>query len=484
VTEPVEPGVGEAFGGYTIESSLGRGGMGAVYLATHARLARKVALKVIAPELAHDEEFRARFLRETQLVASLDHPNVIPIYDAGEVDGLLYLAMRYVAGPSLRTVLRQRGTLGAEQALAVARQIGGALDAAHAAGLVHRDVKPANVLLSEPDERAFLCDFGLAKRKDSRGLTQTGSFLGTVDYAAPEQIEGRSVDGRADVYSLACVLFHCLAGRAPYVRDTEYAVLHAHVSEPAPPLSSSRPDLPRALDDVLLRAMAKDPFARYATAGALAAAFADAFEATRAAPAAADNERPTVVRTPTRDRRRLVVAAAAAALALVAVGVVGIVLATRDSSPPPEATSTPTLAAVVRQIEQVLRDSADSRRTVGSVLAAGFACRIASSEARGRMQDVIDHRRRNLAQVRGIGEQPAASRALALLEKALDDSIRADVAYRNGFRYAKGCPPTSDYFKEAARADRQATAAKARFVRAFNPLAMKVGARTWTAAAI
>jgi serine/threonine protein kinase len=245
VTERVAPGVGEAFGGYTIESSLGRGGMGAVYLATHARLARKVALKVIAPELAHDEEFRARFLRETQLAASLDHPNVIPIYDAGEVDGVLYLAMRYVAGPSLRTVLRQRGTLGAEQALAVARQIGGALDAAHAAGLVHRDVKPANVLLSEPDEHAFPCDFGLAKRKDSQGLTQTGSFLGTVDYAAPEQIEGRSVDGRADVYSLACVLFHCLAGRAPYVRDTEYAVLHAHVSEPAPPLSSARPDLPR-----------------------------------------------------------------------------------------------------------------------------------------------------------------------------------------------------------------------------------------------
>jgi hypothetical protein len=268
------------------------------------------------------------------------------------------------------------------------------------------------------------------------------------------------------------------------VRDTEYAVLHAHVSEPAPPLSSARPDLPRALDDVLLRAMAKDPAGRYATAGALAAAFADAFEATRAAPAAADNERPTVVRTPTRHRRGLVVAAGAAALALVVVGVVGIVLATRNSSPPPEATSAPTLAAVVRQIEQVLRHSADSRRTVGNVLAAGFDCRIAPSEARGRMQDVIDDRRRNLAQVRGIGEQPAASRALALLETALDDSIRADVAYRNGFRYAKGCPPTSDYFKEAARADRQATAAKARFVRAFNPLAMKVGARPWTAAAI
>ena len=190
MSERVAPGLGEAFGGYTIESTLGRGGMGAVYLARHARLARHVALKVIAPELAHDEQFRARFLRETQLAASLEHPNVIPIYDAGEVDGVLYLAMRYVGGPSLRTFLRERGPLSAEQTFGIARQLGAALDAAHSAGLVHRDVKPANVLLSEADEHAFLCDFGLARRNDSEGLTQAGSFLGTADYAAPEQIGG------------------------------------------------------------------------------------------------------------------------------------------------------------------------------------------------------------------------------------------------------------------------------------------------------
>src|SRR5512132_1070759 len=183
--------------------------MGAVYLATHARLARKVALKVIAPELAHDEDFRARFLRESQLTASLDHPNVIPIYDADEVDGLLYLAMRYVMGRSLQALLRARGALPPVETLWIAEQIGGALDCAHQASLVHRDVKPANILVAEPSEQAYLCDFGLAKRTSSTGMTQTGSFLGTVEYCSPEQVQGQPLDGRADVYSLGCVLFHC-----------------------------------------------------------------------------------------------------------------------------------------------------------------------------------------------------------------------------------------------------------------------------------
>src|SRR6266496_3780193 len=200
VTDPTGPGVGETFGGYTIESLLGRGGMGAVYLATHERLGRKVALKVISPELAHDEDFRARFLRESQLAASLDHPNVIPIYDTDEFDGNLFLAMRYVNGPSLQALLRTRGSLSPAETLRIAEQIGGALDAAHAADLVHRDVKPANILVAEPDDHAYLCDFGLAKRTRSEGLTETGSFLGSVDYCAPEQIEGRPLDGRADVY--------------------------------------------------------------------------------------------------------------------------------------------------------------------------------------------------------------------------------------------------------------------------------------------
>jgi serine/threonine protein kinase len=215
VTERVTPDVGETFGSYRIESLLGRGGMGSVYLATHERLGRKVALKVITPTLALDEDFRARFLRESQLAASLDHPNVIPIYDADDVDGVLYLAMRYVNGPSLRELIRERGSLSQRETVQIVEQIAGALDEAHRAGLVHRDVKPANILLAEPGDHAYLCDFGLAKRTSSRELTQTGSFLGSVDYCAPEQIEGRPLDGRADVYSLGCVVFHCLAGHAP-----------------------------------------------------------------------------------------------------------------------------------------------------------------------------------------------------------------------------------------------------------------------------
>jgi serine/threonine protein kinase len=276
VTERSAPAVGETFGGYTIESLLGRGGMGAVYLATHERLARQVALKVISPELAHDQEFRARFLRESQLAASLDHPNVIPIYDTDEVDGILFLAMRYVRGSSLQALLRLRGLLSPAETLRIAEQIGGALDAAHGAGLVHRDVKPANILVAEPGEHTYLCDFGLAKRTSSEGMTRTGSFLGTVDYCAPEQIEGGPIDGRTDVYSLGCVLFHCLAGQPPYRRETEFLVLNAHLHDPPPALSNVRPELPRSLDGVIVTAMAKYPDVRYATAGALAEAFAAA----------------------------------------------------------------------------------------------------------------------------------------------------------------------------------------------------------------
>jgi serine/threonine-protein kinase len=245
---------GDEFGPYTIESVLGRGGMGTVYLATHARLERKVALKVIAAELAGDSEFRVRFLRESQLAASLDHPHVIPIYDADEVDGVLYLAMRYVDGPSLQALIREHGALSRADALRIAEQIGGALDAAHAAELIHRDLKPANILLA--DGHAYLCDFGLAKRTSATAVTQAGSFLGTVDYCSPEQIRGEPLDSRADVYSLGCVLYHCLSGEPPYARESEVAVLQAHLNDPPPSLGpistpSSRGRWPRAGTSVM-----------------------------------------------------------------------------------------------------------------------------------------------------------------------------------------------------------------------------------------
>jgi predicted Ser/Thr protein kinase len=488
VTDRAGPGVGETFGGYTIESLLGRGGMGTVYLATHERLARKVALKVISPELADDDDFRARFLRESQLAASLDHPNVIPIYDADEIDGTLFLAMRYVDGPSLQALLRARGSLSPEDTLHFAEQIGGALDAAHRAGLVHRDVKPANILVAEPGKHAYLCDFGLARHTSSQGMTRTGFFLGSVDYCAPEQIQGRDVDGRADVYSLGCVLFHCLIGQPPYRRDTEFAVLNAHINEPPPAVSTLRPDLPKGIDGVIATAMAKHREVRYTTAGELAAAFRRALgetavpadEATRIAPMQ-DDARTVAVARP-RSRRKWI-AAAVALVALAAAGAAVAVIALR--SPGKHESRDPAVLTFVSKIETILKNSAASRHSIGNVLVAGFTCKITPAQAHDRMDQVVKDRRRVLGQVSRVSGRPAeADRAVTLLETALNYSIEADIDYRNGFRFATGCPPTSDYFKGAAKADTLATKAKTRFVSAFNQLAMRFGFKTWSAGEI
>ena len=243
---------------------------------------------MIAPELADDPDFRARFLRESQLAASLDHPHVIPIYDADEIDTVLYLAMRYVDGPSLQALIRESGPLSRGDTLRIAEQIGGALDAAHAAALIHRDLKPANILLAEADRHAYLCDFGLAKRTSSRGVTHAGSFLGTVDYCSPEQIRGEPLDGRADVYSFGCVLYHCLSGEPPYARESEIAVLQAHLNDPPPSLA---PDL----DGLFARAMAKDRDERYPTAGALASDLRAAIAGGAAETVAVPAEPPTRV---------------------------------------------------------------------------------------------------------------------------------------------------------------------------------------------
>ena len=256
---------GMTFAGYRIDSPIGRGGMGVVYRAWDVSLERPVALKVIAPELAQDERFRSRFLRESRLAASLDHPHVVPIHEAGERDGQLYLAMRYVEGSDLRTLLDREGKLSPDRALAVLAQIADALDAAHRRGLVHRDVKPGNVLLDE-DGNAYLSDFGITKRVGGAS-TDTGRVVGTLDYLAPEQIRGEPVDGRADVYALACVLYECLSGAPPFRRETEAETLWAHMQD-EPPSLPGHPDL----DPVLGRALAKETQARYATCDELSGA--------------------------------------------------------------------------------------------------------------------------------------------------------------------------------------------------------------------
>jgi ABC-type branched-subunit amino acid transport system substrate-binding protein len=257
--------LGSTFAGYRIEAVAGRGGMGVVYRARDPRLDRPVALKLIAPELAEDPVFRERFLRESRLAASLDHGNVVPIYEAGEQDDRLFLAMRYVEGSDLKTQLADPGTLPAVRALSILGRVADALDAAHAKGLVHRDVKPGNVLL---DERGhpYLTDFGLTKEAGGAS-TQTGHIVGTLDYLAPEQIRGEEIDGRTDQYALACLLYECLAGKPPFRRPTEAEVLWAHMQE-QPPALREHP----ALDPVFARALAKEKSDRYPTCGELLAA--------------------------------------------------------------------------------------------------------------------------------------------------------------------------------------------------------------------
>jgi predicted Ser/Thr protein kinase len=271
--------IGTEVAGFRIESVLGRGGMSVVYVAEQMRLARKVALKVLTTELAWDEQFRERFVRESHIAATIDHPNIIPIYDAGEADGLLYIAMRFVQGPDLREILK-RGTLGVGRTIFLIEQLASALDAAHAHSLVHRDVKPGNILIEESTDHAYLTDFGVAKQTTARGLTSTGHFLGTVEYAAPEQIEGGPVDARTDVYALGCVLYESLTGSPPFSHGTEHAVLHAHLVDPPPSVSRVRPELPQAFDSVIATAMAKSAEDRFPSCGELAHAARNAASGT------------------------------------------------------------------------------------------------------------------------------------------------------------------------------------------------------------
>jgi serine/threonine protein kinase/CHASE2 domain-containing sensor protein len=262
--------------GYRIEEVLGRGGMGVVYRATQLALGREVAIKLIATERSDDPVFRERFTSESRIAASIEHANVIPVYEAGEDDGLLFIAMRLVEGFDLGQLLARLGPLPPERAVRVTAQVAGALDAAHARGLVHRDVKPANVLLTaDQPEHAYLTDFGVAKYAGAlTRITRADQWVGTLGYLAPEQIRGEQLDARADIYALTGVLYHCLTGEIPFQRDSEAATMWAHVSAPPPSAGRVRPGLPDELDEVIARGMAKDPADRYARAGEMARAAA------------------------------------------------------------------------------------------------------------------------------------------------------------------------------------------------------------------
>ncbi len=321
------------FAGCRIERVIGRGGMGIVYLAKDPRLDRPVALKVLTADRSGDPSARERFVAESRLAASIDHPSIVPIYGAGEERGQLWISMRFIDGLDLRSLILLRGSLEAGYAVGLLSQVADALDTAHARGLVHRDVKPSNILVEparsaevvipSPDhdvvdligkagDHAFLTDFGLTRRaSEASTSTSADRFLGTVDYVAPEQIEGGAIDGLVDQYGLAATLYACLTGKPPFERDLELATLHAHVRQPPPKATDARPDLPATVDHVLAKGMSKDPAARFASVSKFMAAFGAALqghglETTGPIPVGS-------ARQPGRAGRRLAIAVAAVA---------------------------------------------------------------------------------------------------------------------------------------------------------------------------
>jgi hypothetical protein len=468
---------GEEFAGHRIESILGRGGMGVVYRVTDLRLNRAAALKVITPALSADEDFRRRFQRESQLAASVRQQNVVTIYQAGESDGLLFVTMELVQGMDLRALISQRGRIDQTTCAAIVTQIAAALDAAHASGLVHRDVKPANVLIADAQPlHVYLTDFGLTKRTSSQsGITKTGLFVGTIDYAAPEQIKGWPVDARADVYAFGCVLFEMIAGQPPFRRENEYATMYAHTSEPPPALSSVAAGVSPALDAAVDRALAKEPENRFQSAGDFARAVAAAVagdtviepERTVAVGRAAP---PTDVVQPhpvygygldpdtsvLPQRRRTPWLAVGIVVAVLAVaGAIAAVLLNQggDSGtanppppPPPHTPTGPTVRQGVTDIAAVLDLSQQGRQLTLD----------------GRYSESIANRQQVLDRVDSLKLAPQLEPSRKLLRGAVQASLAADQALIR----CTTCAST-----QAANA--RATRLKDAFVLEFNPYATK-----------
>ena len=360
--------IGSEVAGYRIVSVLGQGGMGTVYLAEQTSPRRNVVVKLLRPDLSRDEAFRQRFVHESEAAASTEHPNIVPIYSAGEADGVLYIAMRYVEGDDLRHLISNRGPLPPDRAIEIVSQIASALDVAHARGLVHRDVKPGNILLDEGGN-AYLSDFGLIKRSTvDTGLTETGQFMGSIEYCAPEQIRGDEVDGRADVYSLACVLYESIAGRPPFQRDTEVATLYAHLEQDPPRLASDGSGPVRELDPVVAKAMAKRPSDRYASAGEFA-------RAARHVAGVTSGERQAAA--PRSPRGRILLVAGALAAALAAAGLALALSSGDDGTPPSDPAATGSLTNVVQRIDprtgEVMQSIGGINQKAENLRVSGFA---------------------------------------------------------------------------------------------------------------
>ncbi|HEX5951212.1 MAG TPA: serine/threonine-protein kinase [Actinomycetota bacterium] len=360
-----DPLVGREIAGYAIESVLGRGAMGVVYLARQRSPDRRVALKLINPALADEDAFRRRFLRESTAAAAIDHPHILPVYATGETDGLLYIAMRFVEGRDLRAVLRSSEGLDPERVVAIAAQLAGALDAAHARGLVHRDVKPGNILVAheataDDTDHCYLTDFGVSTWMTSSAgtLTSTGQMIGSVNYAAPDQIEGRRVDGRADQYSLGCVVYECLTGRAPFSGRTAAGTLHAHLHEEPLAPTVLRPVLSPAVDAVLHRALGKRPEGRYGSCREFALDLRSALEGKAIEPTVLRPAEPGPPEPEPPRRRTPWVLAATVMTTAVVVALVAVLMIGRDpeaaapdgepGSPSPSVSSAPLIRSGIQ----------------------------------------------------------------------------------------------------------------------------------------
>jgi serine/threonine-protein kinase len=385
--------IGSELAGCRIDAVAGRGGMGVVYRATELRLGRPVALKLIAADRAADPAFRARFEREARMTASIDHPNVIPVYAAGEDGGHLYLVMRWVSGTDLHALVRAEGRLAPRRAALIVEQVAAALDAAHEAGLVHRDVKPANVLLDAGDH-VYLSDFGLTRTVDSETVvTDTNEWLGTVDYMSPEQLDGQPVDARSDVYALGCVLYTALTGAPPFHRATVAATISAQLHDPVPRATP-------AFEGVLGRALAKDPAGRFASAGELGRAALDAaarespVEAAtvRVPPRSEPVEAATVRVSPRRHHRRRPRLAPLALIAAVLGAVIAAVVLTASSGG--ERTGPLRADEVAGVARSFARAYAHENAGAMERLMAGGVQRVSPSDVeRGRRSVLAEYRR-------------------------------------------------------------------------------------------